>query len=71
MTTVMLYGTRWTGSPFRYWSPLSGQWEEWFRPWRWSGEHPTETELYRLRNPIVEEDGVKMMKLQFDVRRFK
>nr|QBM20353.1 small heat shock protein [Tomicus yunnanensis] len=34
-------------------------------------EHPTSTELFRLKNPIVEEDGVKKFKLEFDVRRFR
>ena len=34
-------------------------------------EHPSAVETYRLRNPIVEEDGVKKFKLEFDVRRFK
>uniref|UniRef100_A0A914S763 Uncharacterized protein n=1 Tax=Parascaris equorum TaxID=6256 RepID=A0A914S763_PAREQ len=34
-------------------------------------EHPTLAELYRLKNPIVEEDGVKKFMLEFDVRRFK
>uniref|UniRef100_A0A914VDV8 SHSP domain-containing protein n=1 Tax=Plectus sambesii TaxID=2011161 RepID=A0A914VDV8_9BILA len=30
----------------------------------------TNVEAFRLRNPIVEEDGTKKMKLEFDVRRF-
>jgi len=34
-------------------------------------EHPSAVESYRLRNPIVEEDGVKKFKLEFDVRRYK
>jgi HSP20 family molecular chaperone IbpA len=33
-------------------------------------ENPTSTELFRLKNPIVEEDGVKKFKLELDVRRF-
>lgn len=33
-------------------------------------EHPTSTELFRLKNPIVEEDGVKKFKVELDVRRF-
>uniref|UniRef100_A0A914D294 SHSP domain-containing protein n=1 Tax=Acrobeloides nanus TaxID=290746 RepID=A0A914D294_9BILA len=42
------------------------------RPWRpFIDEHPTEVEVYRVKNPIVEEDGVKKFKLEFDVRRFK
>lgn len=42
--------------------------------WSWRpfvDEHPTTTELFRLQNPIVEEDGTKKFKLEFDVRRFK
>lgn len=34
-------------------------------------QHPTDTELFRMKNPIIEEDGVKKFKLEFDVRRFK
>lgn len=34
-------------------------------------EHPTLAEFYRLKNPIIEEDGVKKFMLEFDVRRFK
>ncbi|VDM28922.1 unnamed protein product [Toxocara canis] len=34
-------------------------------------EHPTLTEFYRIKNPIIEEDGVKKFMLEFDVRRFK
>ena len=42
------------------------------RPWRpFVDEHPTEVEFFRIRNPIVAEDGVKKFKLEFDVRRFK
>uniref|UniRef100_A0A914DP77 SHSP domain-containing protein n=1 Tax=Acrobeloides nanus TaxID=290746 RepID=A0A914DP77_9BILA len=33
-------------------------------------EHPVDTEIYRLKNPIVEENGVKKFKLEFDLRRF-
>jgi len=44
----------------------------WVRPWRaWSGEHPVDVELYRCANPIVDENGKKMFKLEFDVRRFQ
>lgn len=28
-------------------------------------------ESFRLRNPVVEEDGVKKYLLEFDVRRYK
>ena len=42
------------------------------RPWRpFFDEHPTDIEFFRIKNPIVEEDGVKKFKLEFDVRRFK
>lgn len=34
-------------------------------------ENPTNSEFFRLRNPIIEENGVKKFKLEFDVRRFK
>uniref|UniRef100_A0AC34Q0J0 SHSP domain-containing protein n=1 Tax=Panagrolaimus sp. JU765 TaxID=591449 RepID=A0AC34Q0J0_9BILA len=34
-------------------------------------EHPTNVEFFRIKNPIVEENGVKKFKLEFDVRRFK
>jgi HSP20 family molecular chaperone IbpA len=34
-------------------------------------QHPSVIETYRLRNPIVEDNGVKKFKLEFDVRRFK
>uniref|UniRef100_A0A914WIG4 Uncharacterized protein n=1 Tax=Plectus sambesii TaxID=2011161 RepID=A0A914WIG4_9BILA len=52
--------------PFRDW--WGGEW----RPTR-AGEVATvstNVEAFRLRNPIVEEDGTKKMKLEFDVRRF-
>ncbi|KAI1719750.1 hsp20/alpha crystallin family domain-containing protein [Ditylenchus destructor] len=41
-----------------------------FRPFL-DREHPVSTELFRIQNPIVEEDGLKKFKLEFDVRRFK
>jgi hypothetical protein len=45
---------------------------QWARPWRvWNGEHPVDVELYRCANPIVDENGNKMFKLEFDVRRFQ
>jgi len=50
------FGNRW--SPFTAWRPFLYQ-------------HPTELEAFRLRNPIIEEDGVKKFKMEFDVRRFK
>lgn len=34
-------------------------------------QHPSVVETYRIRNPIVEDNGVKKFKLEFDVRRFK
>uniref|UniRef100_A0A914Z9P0 SHSP domain-containing protein n=1 Tax=Panagrolaimus superbus TaxID=310955 RepID=A0A914Z9P0_9BILA len=34
-------------------------------------QHPSVVETYRLRNPIVEDNGVKKFKLEFDIRRFK
>ena len=40
-----------------------------FRPFL-EHEHPVSSELFRIQNPIVEEDGVKKFKLEFDVRRF-
>ncbi|VDD94581.1 unnamed protein product [Enterobius vermicularis] len=46
-----------------------GWWGEFF-PFR-ENEHPTARELYRLQNPIIEEDGAKKFMLEFDVRRFK
>jgi len=52
--------------------PLSDWWGAEWRPGR-AGEVvalPANVETFRLRNPIVEEDGVKKMKLEFDVRRF-
>uniref|UniRef100_A0A7E4VSG1 SHSP domain-containing protein n=1 Tax=Panagrellus redivivus TaxID=6233 RepID=A0A7E4VSG1_PANRE len=36
-----------------------------------SAMHPSIVEDFRVRNPIIEEDGVKKFKLSFDVRRFK
>lgn len=46
-----------------------GWWGE-FTPFR-EGEHPTSIEHFRMKNPIIEEDGVKKFLLEFDVRRFK
>ncbi|KAI6186432.1 Heat shock protein 20 [Aphelenchoides besseyi] len=43
----------------------------WAPAWRPFAEHPTDTETFRLRNPIIEENGVKKFKVSFDVRRFK
>lgn len=34
-------------------------------------KHTADNELYRLMNPIVEENGIKKFKLEFDARRFK
>ncbi|MFH4981330.1 hypothetical protein AB6A40_008039 [Gnathostoma spinigerum] len=45
-------------------------WWEDFIPLQ-EGEHPTFIESYRIKNPIVEENGVKKLKLEFDVRRFR
>ncbi|KAM3716240.1 Body wall muscle protein [Dirofilaria immitis] len=46
---------------------------DWFDGFRPIGvrEHPSQTEAYRVQNPIVEEDGVKKFLLELDVRRFK
>ncbi|VDO58982.1 unnamed protein product, partial [Onchocerca flexuosa] len=46
---------------------------DWFDSFRPIGirEHPSQTEAYRIQNPIVEEDGVKKFLLELDVRRFK
>ncbi|KAE9551243.1 hypothetical protein FO519_005554 [Halicephalobus sp. NKZ332] len=33
--------------------------------------HPTAVEAFRCKNPIIEENGIKKFKLEFDVRRFK
>jgi len=42
------------------------------RFWRpFVDEHPTAVEAFRCKNPIVEENGIKKFKLEFDVRRFK
>ncbi|CAD5230942.1 unnamed protein product [Bursaphelenchus xylophilus] len=41
-----------------------------FAAWR-PFQNAFDSELFRLRNPIIEEDGVKKFKLEFDVRRFK
>nr|AEB66267.1 heat shock protein 20 [Bursaphelenchus doui] len=43
-------------SPFFAWRPF---------------QNAFDSEVFRLRNPIIEEDGVKKFKLEFDVRRFK
>ncbi|VDK83883.1 unnamed protein product [Litomosoides sigmodontis] len=48
----------------------SRYWFNNFRPIR-VYEHPSQTEAYRVRNPIVEEDGVQKFLLELDVRRFK
>ncbi|VDM49944.1 unnamed protein product [Toxocara canis] len=45
-------------------------WSTGFFPMR-EREHPMLTEFYRIKNPIIEEDGVKKFMLEFDVRRFK
>ncbi|KHN79940.1 Major egg antigen [Toxocara canis] len=50
--------------------PASRGWATDFFPMR-EREHPTLTEFYRIKNPIIEEDGVKKFMLEFDVRRFK
>ncbi|CAD5225648.1 unnamed protein product [Bursaphelenchus okinawaensis] len=34
-------------------------------------QQPIDNEAFRIRNPIIEEDGVNKFKLEFDVRRFK
>lgn len=36
-----------------------------------NNKHPVDTELYRCANPIVEENGETIFKLEFDVRRFR
>ncbi|KAI6213382.1 Heat shock protein 20 [Aphelenchoides besseyi] len=43
----------------------------WAPAWRPFAEHPTDIETFRLRNPIIEENGQKLFKVSFDVRRFK
>ncbi len=53
-------------------SPSGDRWEGEWQP-SGAGEVAAlskNVEWFRLRNPIVEEDGVKKMKLEFDVRRF-
>lgn len=54
---------------FLFLGSTRGWWGEFF-PFR-ENEHPTARELYRLQNPIIEEDGAKKFMLEFDVRRFK
>ena len=51
--------------PYR--SPL-GLWRAWDDPH--TRPHPVDIELYRCANPIVDENGVTVFKLEFDVRRF-
>lgn len=58
---------------------FSGNSRDWFYSPFWSRdfrplgirEHPTLTEAFRLKNPIVEEGGAKKFLLELDVRRFK
>jgi len=39
--------------------------------WRPFAQHPMDVEAFRVSHPIVEENGVKKFKMEFDVRRFK
>uniref|UniRef100_A0A914E595 SHSP domain-containing protein n=1 Tax=Acrobeloides nanus TaxID=290746 RepID=A0A914E595_9BILA len=61
---------RWFGGPQHHRGANGVPSTSFYRPFV-DAEHPTDTELYRLMNPIVEENGVKKFKLEFDVRRFK
>ncbi|VDN28425.1 unnamed protein product [Gongylonema pulchrum] len=51
---------------------FSGNSRDWFDGFRPLGvrEHPSQIEAYRVKNPIIEEDGVKKFLLELDVRRF-